>query len=140
MQKINVELSIFFDGQFFTALFEQRDEQGYRVAKRTFPIQPSDPEILEFVLEHYYSLSFSDPIKDGQPISVSIKNPKRRQREASKASKQVCTSTKAQAALQKQREQNKLVSKTRVRENKKAYADAQYAMRKEKRKQKHRGH
>lgn len=140
MQKINVELSVFFDGQFFTALFEQRDDEGYRVAKSTFPVQPSDPEILEFVLEKYYELRFSDPIKDGQCITRSIKNPKRRQRKAAKASKQVCASTKAQAALQQQREQNKLESKKRTKENKKAYADAQYALRKEKRKQKHRGH
>ena len=47
--------------------------------------------------------------------------------------------TKAQQALQLQREQNKVEKKARTKEQKEAEKERQYALRQEKKKAKHRG-
>lgn len=140
MRKFEITLSLFFDGQFFTGLFELTDECEYRVAKKIFMTKPSDAEIMAFVLEDYYTLCFTNPQKNSQhTLPKAIKNPKRRQREAAKAIKKVQSSTKAQAVLQAQREQKRILIKKQNSKNKRDYADAQFELRRQKRKQKHRG-
>jgi len=140
MQKISVTLSVYHDGQFFTALFERTDARGYSVAKKVFGAKPSDIDVLEFVTDGYYRLAFSTS-SDRQPRqSASIKNPKRRQRAAAKAMKSVGRSTKAQAALQAQHALQKANIKKKTAANKKAQDDMRFVRRAEKRRQKHRGH
>jgi hypothetical protein len=61
MYKSEIMLSIFYNGQFFTALFERNDETGYSVCQRFFAACPSDNEVFRFILDGYYSLCFSAP-------------------------------------------------------------------------------
>ena len=140
MQQIHITLSVYHDGQFFTALFERTDACGYSAAKRIFAAKPSDLEILDFVCEDYYKLSFSMPAADERTQNGPIRNPKRRQREAARAMKTVRGATKAQAALSAEREMQKAQSKRKQRFDKEAAAKARFAQKAEKRRQKHRGH
>ena len=80
MQKIRVELNVFHDGQFFTAVFEESGEEGCRAAKMVFAQKPSDRAIERIICESYYRLDFSLPVQAGvlRPLS---RNPKRRQRQ-----------------------------------------------------------
>ncbi len=135
-----VTVSVFHDGQFCVALFERYDHAGYAVCRATFPVEPSNPELLAFIQTNYDRLPFSQPNADTPPQKGISKNPKRRQREAAKASKQPAMSTKAQQALSQQHEALKVASKKRRTANRRELEERTYAMRCEKRKQKKRGH
>ena len=136
MQKIRITLSVFHDGQFFVLLFEKQDENGYSVAKRVFAAKPSDIEVLDFILNCYTALSYSTAIKD-QIKPKLIKNPKRRQREAAKRIPGV--STKAQTALKAQYEAKKTAFQKASKRHKKQQANRCYELRRQKRKQRHKG-
>ena len=138
MEKTQVTLSIFHDGQFFTALFERRDAHGFSVARRIFGAKPSDNEILDLIVSKYSSLRFSRPAADVKETALAS-NPKRRQREAAKAACAVCFSTKAQLAVKAQFEESKAVAKAERSHQQKRLADEKYALKQLKRKQKHRG-
>lgn len=139
MRQTKVTLSVFHDGQFFTAVFEAQNEDGYRAARCVFAKKPLDNEIVEFISSEYYRLCFTET-EDCEIKQELSKNPKRRQREAAKAAKNTAFSTKAQQALKKQQEQGKLTSKKSSSLKRQLGEDAKYEKRKQKRKEKHRGH
>ena len=67
-------------------------------------------------------------------------NPKRMQRQIQKSLQSTGIGTKAQQALQLQREQGKEARKKASREEREAEADRQFALRREKQREKHKGH
>jgi hypothetical protein len=140
MHKSEIILSVFYNGQFFTALFERNDEKGYSVSQKNFVVCPSDNEMLALIKEGYYLLSFSAP--SGQESGEIIKlaqNPKKRQREAAKASGSICASTKAQQAIKLQHDERRMLSKSASKEDEKRIADKKYELRALKKKLKHKG-
>ena len=131
-------LTVYHDGQFWVGLAEHVEDGRYGVARIVFGAEPSDEEILRFVVDKWEKLSFFG----GEPTEASkpARNPKRRAREAAKALKQPAMSTKAQQALANQREAMKQES-ARARSQRRAEeAEARFEQRKLKHKQKHRGH
>ncbi|WP_417300607.1 YjdF family protein [Ellagibacter isourolithinifaciens] len=135
---VSSTLTVYHDGQFWTGLAERVEDGRYGVARIVFGAEPSNEEILRFVVNKWAKLSFfgDDPAKANEPA----RNPKRRTREAAKALKRPAVSTKAQQALASQHETMKRES---VRARKQRHADeaeARFEQRKLKRKQKHRGH
>lgn len=138
MEKTSVTLSVFHDGQFFTALFERHDELGFSAARTLFAVKPSDSEILELILKSYGTLQYSLPEEDKRVKSLAA-NPKRRQREAARAAQTVTLSTNAQAALKAQHEQMKAELKACGVQRRNQEADEKFALKQLKRKQKHRG-
>lgn len=139
MEKTQVTLSVFHDGQFFTALFERHDTDGFSVARRLFGTKPSDNDILDLIGKGYYGLRFSRPAADGKETTALAANPKRRQREAAKAACTVFFSTKAQAALKAQFEEGKTAAKAACKAHKERLSEEKFALKQQKRKQKHRG-
>ena len=135
---VSSTLTVYHDGQFWVGLAERVEDGGYGVARIVFGAEPSDEEILQFVVGKWERLSFfGDEATETKKLA---KNPKRRAREAAKALKQPAMSTKAQQALANQRETMKRES-ARVRSQRRAEeADARFEQRKLKHKQKHRGH
>ena len=103
-----------------------------------FGAEPSDEEILQFVVGKWEKLAFfgDDPSEASKPA----KNSKRRAREAAKALKQPAMSTKAQRALANQRETMKLESVQARSKRRTEEAKARFEQRTLKRKRKHRGH
>ena len=140
MLTTSVTLSVFYDGQFFSEVFETRDETGCRAARRVFATLPSGPDILELVLHGYAGLGFSESLPDAMQISPSTQNAKRRQREAARAQRQPAPSTRVQAALQAQREASNAAAKHQRAENRREREQAQFELRLQKKKEKHRGH
>ena len=135
---VSSTLTVYHDGQFWVGLAEHVEGGRYGAARIVFGAEPSNEEILRFVVGKWAKLSFFG----GEPAEVSkpAKNPKRRAREAAKALKQPAMSTKAQQALANQRETMKRES-ARARSQRRAdEAEARFEQRKLKRKQKHRGH
>ena len=134
---VSSTLTVYHDGQFLVGLAEHVEDGKYGVARTVFGAEPSDEEILQFVVAKWEKLSFFG----GEPAEASkpARNPKRRAREAAKALKQPAMSTKAQQALANQREAMKRES-THARSQRRAEkAEARFEQRKLKRKQKHRG-
>ena len=135
---VSSTLTVYHGGQFWVGLAERVEGGRYGAARIVFGAEPSDEEILRFVVGKWEKLSFfgNDPAKANEPA----RNPKRRAREAANALKQPAVSTKAQQALANQRETMKreLVRARKQRHAEKA--DARFEQRKLKRKRKHRGH
>ena len=135
---VSSTLTVYHDGQFWVGLAEHVEDGRYGAARIVFGAEPSDEEILRFVVSKWEKL----PFFGGKPAEASkpARNPKRRAREAAKTLKQPAMSTKAQQALAAQREAMKRES-ARARSQRRAdEAEARFERRKLKRKQKHRGH
>lgn len=135
---VSSTLTVYHDGQFWVGLAEHVQGGRYGDARIVFGAEPSDEEILQFVVSKWEKLSFFG----GEPTEASkpARNPKRRAREAAKALKQPAMSTKAQQALAAQKEAMKQESAHARSRRRAEEADARYEQRKLKRKQKHRGH
>ena len=135
---VSSTLTVYHDGQFWVGLAEHVEGGRYGVARIVFGAEPSDEEILQFVVDRWEKLSFFG----GEPTEASkpAKNPKRRSREAAKALKQPAMGTKAQQALANQRETMKRESAQARSQRRADEAEARFEQRKLKRKQKHRGH
>lgn len=135
---VSSTLTVYHDGQFWVGLAEHVEGGRYGITRIVFGAEPSDEEILQFVVGKWEKLSFfgDEPAEARKPA----KNPKRRAREAAKALKRPAMGTKAQQALARQREAMKRES-ARARSQRRAdEAEARFEQRKLKRKQKHRGH
>ena len=139
MEKIETVLTVYHDGQFFSAVIETQSEAGCRAARRVFAAEPSGPELLELVCREYATWKFGEVTEAGGSLMPRANNPKRRQREASRAQQKAGPSTHAQAALAAQREANGATAKRRNAQDKRQRTKEQYALRAQKKKQKHRG-
>ena len=107
------------------------------VCRITFGAEPKDSEIYDFVCRHYTELSFSPSVDVGQRQTPD--NPKRRQKDVRKQMERSGVGTKSQQALQMQFEQNKQERKVKSRERKQAEAERQFALKQQKKMEKHRG-
>lgn len=139
---VTIKATIFFNKRFWVGTFERSDKEGYAVARHIFGNEPSDPEVHEFVLNHYHELKFGD----AQEITLQIQrmNPKRVQREVRREMARIKEtarpSTLAQdymrEEIEKKKKEKKRISSAQKQERK----DEQFLLRQEKRKEKHRGH
>ena len=131
------KLTIFFEDPFWVGVFERTEDGKLSVCKVTFGAEPKDYEVWEYVLQHYCELEFSPAVETG--IKRTADNPKRRQKNARNQLERTGVGTKAQQALQMQLEQNKQGRKVKSREQKQAEAERQFALKQQKKKEKHRG-
>ena len=126
-------LTVFFEDPFWVGVFERRIGKKLSVCKVTFGAEPKDCEVLEFVLNHYYELSFSPAITVGSRQTAD--NPKRRQREARKQMEQSGISTKSQEALRLQREEMKTERRQISREEREEEEARRFELKQMKRKE-----
>jgi len=134
---MEVRLTVFFDDPFWVGVFERIEDSKLSVCRITFGAEPKDYEVWAFVLQHYYAMRFSPPV-DTQ-VRKTADNPKRRQRNARKQLQRTGVGTKSQQALQMQLEQNKQERKVKSREQKLAEEERLFALKQQKKKEKHRG-
>lgn len=134
---METKLTVYFDDPFWVGVFERVEDGKLSVCKVTFGAEPKDYEVWEFVLQYYYELEFSPAVETG--IKRTADNPKRRQRNARKQLERTGIGTKSQQALQMQLEQNKKKRKEKSREQKLAEEERLFALKQQKKKEKHRG-
>ena len=131
------KLTVYFVDPFWVGVFERIENGKLSVCKVTFGAEPKDYEVWAFVLKHYSQLKFSPA------VSVTVKkeagSPKRLQREVRKQAALPGIGTKAQQALQLQREENKLIRKTISRQQREAEKQRLFELKQQKRKEKHKG-
>lgn len=131
--------TILFDDPFWVGIFERQDEQGYSAARVVFGAEPSDASVYQFILKDYYRLRFSTP-QPGAPADNRTVNFKRRQREVRRQMlEQQPTGTRAQNALQAEREALAQAQKAQRSQAENVRQDDRYQMRRERKKQKRRG-
>ncbi len=139
---ISIKATIFFDKRFWVGTFERTDKEGYAVARHVFGAEPADPEVYEFVLQHYQELKFGE----SREFTLEIKrmNPKRVQREIRREMELLKETTRpstfAQDYMREEQEKKKVEKKTQSRAEKQAYKEKQFALKQQKKKEKQRGH
>ncbi len=139
---ITIKASIFFEKHYWVGTFERTDKEGYAIARHIFGAEPSDPEVYDFVLNHYQELNFGKP----KEFSLKIKrmNPKRMQkeirREMEKLKETVKPSTFAQDYMREELEKKKLQKKRSSSAEKQAQKEKQFSLKQQKKKEKQRGH
>ena len=139
MSVFKARLTVCFEPPFWVALYQREGEDGCRVCKVTFGGEPRDQQVLDYFQTHFRELRFSPPVAGELNLDRSI-SPKRARREARKAVQPAGSGTKAQQALQLQREQMKTERKTASKEQREAQRERKLALRQEKRREKHKGH
>ncbi|MFC3932900.1 YjdF family protein [Streptococcus dentapri] len=142
-----MQMTVYFDGAFWSALIEYNEpKQGYQAFRYIFGKEPKEAEILQFI---YKDLSkwMHKQEKLGVQRNDSVQfqgvrrvNPKRKQREASRAKKKPAISTKAQQVMQESHELLKKERRANQKQKREAYKEEQFLRKQEKRRQKKKGH
>ena len=135
---MKASLTVFFEEPFWVGVFERIKDGKLSVCKVTFGAEPKDYDILVFVLYHYYELVFSPSVEI--ETRQAADNPKRRLRNARKHLENTGVGTKAQQALQRQREEMKTERRQISREERDAEAQRRFETKQVKKKEKKRGH
>lgn len=133
------KLTVRFEAPFWICLYERSGGGSYEACKITFGAEPKDQEVYAFLLENWRSLQFSPPIALERSPERKL-NPKRARREARRQTCPDAMGTKAQQALALQREQGREAQIRLSREKREAEEVRKFALRQEKRKEKHKGH
>ena len=138
MDRVSGKLTVFFENPFWAGVFERQEGRDLSVCKVTFGAEPKDYEIYEFVLKRYHELKFGPAVEaEIRETRVSFK---RMQREIRRQAQGAGVGTKSQQALRLQREQEKTQRKEISREKNEAEKLRRFECRRQKRKEKHRGH
>ncbi|WP_294352447.1 YjdF family protein [uncultured Clostridium sp.] len=138
---VKAKLTVFFENPFWVGVFEVEEGEKYKVSKFTFGSEPKEEQVQLLILRDFYKLDFSKLENVGSLKKESKKiNPKRMQREIKKEKANVGVGTKAQIAIKKHHEENKVLRKRRKKEQKEIKKDYIYELKKIKKLQKHKGH
>ena len=132
-------LTAYFEEPFWVGLWERREAGRYQACRTVFGGEPTDGEVYEYVLRCWSALDFSPALPDEGRADRPVKA-KRMRRQVRQDLARSGTGTKAQQALQKQREQNQAARRDRRRADREERRQAQYEQRKAKRREKRRGH
>ena len=132
-------LTVYFEDPFWVGLFLRGGGGTWEACKVTFGPEPKDYEVYAFLLENHRRLQFS-PAVAGQAPAGAPPTPTRRPPHNKRQLERPGCGTKAQQALAAQREQGREAKKRRTREDRESAQARQFALRREKRREKHRGH
>ena len=138
MDRISITVKVFFQDPFWIGLCERTDSRGCSVCKITFGPEPKEYEVQEFISQNWYRLSFSPAVAEAVR-RTEHKNPKRMLRQVKKQMNQTGIGTKSQQALKLQHEENKEIRGSLSKEKREEEEQRKFALRQQKRKEKHRG-
>jgi hypothetical protein len=135
--------TVFFENPFWVGILESEDEGTFVVAKHVFGAEPSNAELLEFMLYRFADMPRStfhgNAGGEKRQLRLGPVNPKRAIREAMRERVRL-PSTKAQAALSSALEERKAERGIMSREARRAEVDRRFELRVEKKKRRHEGH
>lgn len=138
-----MDLTIYFDGQYWSGLVEYRDAQEHlRVYRHVFGRKPSNQDIYTFIYETLPNILEKDwhsEIKSEKDERKRI-SPKRMQRIVQKQKNKPVLSTKAQQAMTEQREAMKLERKQSHKRRKLEEKQVIFEKNQQKRHEKKKGH
>ena len=136
-----MNLTIFFNGQFWVGLIERYSGSRFYSSIYTFGEEPKDGEILHFVNHSLQRITDSQTESiNGTNVKASKMNPKRINKLARLAVNKNPLSTKAQEAIRIQMEKDKKQKQKKSKEEKLEMEEIKRRKAVEKAKQKHLGH
>lgn len=138
MEQVSSSFIVYFEEPFWVGVYTRICGTQLQAAKITFGAQPTEPQIYAYLLQNGNRLRFS-PAVQSDSQAPAHENPKRRQREAHQQTAQSGIGTKAQQALKLAQTAGKQKRQTKSRLQKEENAAKRFALRTEKRKQKHKG-
>lgn len=137
---MRAQFTVFFEGPFWVGILESEDECGLVAARHVFGAEPTNAELVRFMLYSYHLMSRTAPISPPTPLADRpVSNPKRAIREARKAMSSG-PSSRSREALSAELEATKSDSRAGRRERSRAEEELRFAQRAEKRRERHRGH
>lgn len=134
MQQVTGRLTVCFENPFWVAVYEREMDGQLQVARVVFGAQPSDQEVWQYFLREFTRLRFS-PAVPGHTVVRSM-NPKKMQRQRVE---QQGIGTRAQQALQLQREEMVRERKQHRSRQRQQEQEEKFLIRQAKKKEKHRG-
>ena len=138
MDKASGKLTVYFEEPFWVGIFERIEDGKLSVAKVTFGVEPKDYEVQEYIQKYYFGLKFSPAV---EAIVKDIKrNPKRMQRAAKKQILETGIGTKSQQALKLRHAQSKQEHILQNKKQKELDKMRLFALKQQKKKEKHKGH
>ena len=140
MQTAVSVLTVTFQSPFWVGLYERQEDGRYQVCRILFGAEPKDYEVYHYLLAHWRDLSFSPPLPVDEVPSHPAANPKRLKRQIKKQLQTPAMGTKAQNAMKQQQEERLQARKALRRERQAQEQERQYLLRRQKHKEKHRGH
>lgn len=135
---VSSTLTVYHDGQFWVGIVEHVEDGTLSAARIVFGAEPSNEEVLQFVIHKWQSLRFCGSVEEEGP--KLSKNPKRRMREAARELSRRPCSTKSQQALADAREARKDELKSANARLKREEQECRYEQKQAKKKQKRKGH
>jgi hypothetical protein len=137
-----VVLTVYHDGQFWTGVAVRNEDGVLKAVRTVFGCEPTERDILEFA--HRAIRETLDAVKgsaEAPKLAPSPGNPKRRQREIRRElTAAQGPSTKAQAALQREREARGAERKKLAKLFREETKERKRLLLLAKKKEKHRGH
>jgi hypothetical protein len=132
--------TVYFEDPFWVGILESsEDSSTLTVARHVFGPEPSNAELLQFMLYGYVDMPRAGTVTGKLLKPCGRMNPKRAQRVAKREEARL-PSTKSQAALASALEEKKIEHKALSREEKLASAERRFELRSEKRKRRRAGH
>ena len=133
-----IKVTVLMENAFWVGIFEREEILGYATTRHVFGKEPTDPELYQFVSEHFYELNFTEPQKEIKLI-IKRKNFKRMTREVRKEMSAVggVKMTRSQEVLKDELEKNKKERKTLSAKQKQLEKDRQFQLKQEKKKERY---
>jgi len=132
--------TVFFEDPFWVGILESEGEGRLVVARHVFGAEPSNAELLHFMIHGYARMRRSETAAGDGPVRGIVRmNAKRAAREAGRTRSRP-VSTKAQAALSAARSDLKSERKASSREERRAANERRFELRAERRRRRHAGH
>ncbi len=138
MDKVSIKFQVYFEDPFWIGICERMVDGRLAVCKVTFGPEPRDYEVCQYIVRNWYHLRFSSTVET-EVKQIGKLNPKRMQRSVRKQMNSVGIGTKSQQALQLQREEGKEARKQKNRQMKEEENERIFALKQQKRKEKHKG-
>jgi len=130
-------LTVFFEAPFWVGVFERVEDGTLRASKVIFGAEPRDQEVYAYILTHYSALDFSPAVPSAQ--RAAKQSAKQARRSARNALQTPGIGTKSQQALKLQQEQHKTARRETGRAEREAEAARRFALKQQKKKERHRG-
>ena len=131
-------LTVEFSPPWWVGTLERWEDGRYEVGRVVFGAEPTEPEVLLWVLHRLPRLR-TTPAMEAPARRSEAQNPKRRQRQIARE-QQRPAGKKAWAATAAGREAEKQTRCQQTAEERREAAREQYRLHRQKRQQKHRGH
>ena len=132
-------LTVWFADPFWVGVYEREAEGRLEVCRHTFGAEPKDGEVWQWLLSAWRGLDFSPAVEAPRRPS-GRENPKRARRQARNRPEKTGAGTKAQQALQLQREVRRAERAQRHRQRDAAEEERRFRLRQERKKEQRRGH